>query len=377
MPEPASNPPIGQSPASPYTAGFTEPLVRRAAPARTVPATPAPVEPVSLMSPVPAQSPARPEADEDARLEEPSPTEPSPYEPGPTEPSPIEPSSYEPSSTEPSPYEPSPTEPSPTEPGPTEPELMEPSAPSSELAEPTADPDESEPEPLLAVSAAEDDIVVDAAGEEPVDTVTEPSRVRSIPMIQRAPEPSVTQDVSGAQAYTAPVDPSMWFIGPLEESQAPPFVRVRHHGPERVERGLLFAAIPLVLGCALSAALFHLGHIPLIVALAMAPAGALLYGKGAGARPQAGAVRLVALLVAGVLLAWPISLATELLFYYTATTGTSSGAIGYVVSNMFSASLFMAKIKELLLVALFGLGGVIAVVQTMVSTRRRRRSEAS
>ena len=127
--------------------------------------------------------------------------------------------------------------------------------------------------------------------------------------------------------------------------------------------------------------MFHSGHIPSIVALGMAPAGALLYGKGAGSRPHEGAVRLVALLVVGVLLAWPISLATELFFYYTETTGTSSGAVGYVVSSMFSASLFMAKIKELLLVGLFGLGGVIAVVQTIVSThrrrRRRRRSDAS
>jgi hypothetical protein len=187
----------------------------------------------------------------------------------------------------------------------------------------------------------------------------------------------MTEDMSAAQAYTTPVDPSMWFIGPLEEAQAPPFVRVRHHGPENVGRGLWFASIPLILGCILAAALFHLGHIPSIVALAMAPAGALLYGKGAGSRPHAGAVRLVALLVVGVLLAWPISLATELFFYYDATTGTSSGAIGYVLSSMFSASLFMAKLKELVLVALFGLGGVIAVVQTIVSTRKRRRSEAS
>ena len=109
----------------------------------------------------------------------------------------------------------------------------------------------------------------------------------------------------------------------------------------------------------------------------MAPAGALLYGKGAGSRPHVGAVRLVALLVVGVLLAWPISLATELFLYYTETTGTSSGAIGYVVSSMLSGSLFMAKLKELLLVALFGLSGVIAVVQTIVSARQRRRSDAS
>jgi uncharacterized membrane protein YdbT with pleckstrin-like domain len=169
----------------------------------------------------------------------------------------------------------------------------------------------------------------------------------------------------------------MWFIGPMEESAAPPFVRVRRQGPERVARGLVFAAIPLVIGCALSAALFHLGHIPSIVALAMGPAGALLYGKGAGSRPQAGAVKLVALLVVGVLLAWPVSLATELFLYYRATTGTASGSVEYVVSSMLSASLFMAKLKELLLVALFGLGGVIAVVQTMVAaSRKRRRSTA-
>jgi hypothetical protein len=329
-----------------------------------------------------------PEPDADARLEELGPDEPSPSEESPYEPSPSEPSPSEPSPSEPSPIEPSPIEPETTEPETVEPEIMELSGP-LELAEPAADAEVSEPEATPRVEDVEDDAVVAddtvdddaieaaAVSDEPVDAVTAPSRFTSIPWISRVPEPSLTEDMSAAQAYTTPQDPSMWFIGPMEEAQAPPFVRVRRHGPERVDRGLLFASIPLILGWALSAAVFHTGHIPSIVALGMAPAGALLYGKGAGSRPHAGAVRLVALLVVGVLLAWPISLATELFFYYMETTGTSSGAIGYVVSSMFSASLFVAKLKELLLVALFGLGGVIAVVQTIVSTRRRRRSDAS
>ncbi|MGV8849004.1 MAG: hypothetical protein ACOH16_05610 [Propionibacteriaceae bacterium] len=373
MPEPASNPTIGQSPASPYTAGFTEPLVRRATPVRTVPSPPAPVEPVSLASPVPPPSPASSEPEEDARLEEPSPSEPSPSEESPPEPSPTEPETIEPETIAP--------------------ETIEPSGP-LELAEPTADQEGNGQEATPGADDAEDDAVdddaeddavdddaieADAVSEEPVVAVTEPSRVTSIPWIPRVPEPSLTEDMSAAQAYMTPLDPSMWFIGPLEETQAPPFVRVRRHGPERVDRGLLFASIPLILGWVLSAAMYRSGHIPSILALAMAPAGALLYGKGAGSRPHAGAGRLVALLVVGVLLAWPISLATELFFYYTETTGTSRGAVGYVVSSMLSASLFMAKLKEFLLVALFGLGGVIAVAQTIVSTRRRRRrrSDAS
>jgi hypothetical protein len=283
----------------------------------------------------------------------------------------------EPSPSEPSPSEPSPSEPSPSEPSPSELESLESITAPSELAEPAADPVESEPEPPLADDYAENDIEADGDEDEAVAAVIASSPVPFIPWIPRAREPGVTGDLSAARAYTAPQDPSMWFIGPLEETQAPPFVRVRRHGPERVDRGLLFASIPLIGGWALAAALFHMGHIPSIVALGMAPAGALLYGKGAGSRPQVGAVRLVALLVLGVLLAWPIALATELFFYYAQTTGTSSGAIGYVVSSMFSASLFVAKLKELLLVSLFGLGGVIAVVQTIVSTRNRRRSDAS
>jgi hypothetical protein len=361
------------------------------------------------------------EPEEDARLEEPSPSEPSPSEESPHEPSPTEPETTEPETIEPETIEPETIEPETIEPETIEPETIEPETTEPEtiepetiepleLAEPTADQDGNGQEATPGVDDAEDDAVdddaehdavdddaeddavvddaeddavdddaieADAVSEEPVVAVTETSRVTSIPWIPRVPEPSLTEDMSAAQAYTTPLDPSMWFIGPLEETQAPPFVRVRRHGPERVDRGLLFASIPLILGCVLSAALFHSGHIPSIVALAMAPAGALLYGKGAGSRPHAGAGKLVTLLVVGVLLAWPISLATELFFYYRETTGTSSGAVGYVVSSMLSASLFMAKLKELLLVALFGLGGVIAVVQTIVSTRRRRRSDAS
>lgn len=401
MPEPASNPAIGQSPASPYAAGFTEPLVRRAASPRAEP-SPAPVAPVSLASPVPAPSPVEPEVAESARLEEPSPYEASPYEASPTELSPTELSPTEPDPVEPESPEPEPTRAVPTEAdlvevAPTEAKISESEPtevePESEPVEPRlaapvplralpepADIDLTDPEPLEADDLADDlddEEVEPVAADEPARAAVEPHPSLSIPWIPRPPAPSVTEDMSGAQAYTTPVDPGMWFIGPMEEAQAPPFVRVRHQGPERVRRGLLFAAIPLVVGWFLAAALFHFGHIPSIVALAMAPAGALLYGKGAGSRPQAGTVKLVALLVVGVLLAWPISLATELFLFYTSETGTSRGALGYVVSTMFSTSLFMAKLKELLLVALFGLGGVIAVVQTIVAANLRRRSEAS
>lgn len=356
LPPESSAPPMGQSPASPYTVG--EPLVLRQAPPLVV-VRPAP-ELVASPEPDPVPAPF-------VESEEPRPSRAFVEEPE------IEDESV---AVEPEidalaeVAEPEAAEPEPAALSWPDPELPEPESEEPAAQEPAAETEhetyEPEPEPVAyrAVEAA--------PAEEPDVEDEAPEDAPMIPLISRTPDESTSQSLSAAQAYTAPHDPSMWFIGPMEESVAPPFVRVRHHGPERVGRGLLLAMVAVIVGWVVCAALFHFGHIPSIVALTIGPAGVLLYGKGAGSRPRAGAVKLVAMLVAAVILAWPISIATELYFYYVATTGTRDGVVGYVLSQVFSPSLFVAKLKEFLLVALFGLAGIIASVQTLIATRRRR-----
>lgn len=337
FPPEADSPAMGQSPASPYTALIGDPVLYRPAPAPVVRVVPE-------AAPEPVVTPVEPVVVPEAPVElvEPEPVVSESVVSAPE----VSEELHEDESVEDAPYQPESYEPEPDEDEPYEDELFE-----DELYEQV----EVEPEP------------------EPIPVV----RRTPAPIIDRAPTGSASRSLSGAQAYTTPHDPSMWFIGPMEESVAPPFVRVRHQGPELVNRGLLFALAAVVVGWVVCAALFHFGHIPSIVALTIGPAGLLLYGKGAGSRPRAGAVRLVAMLVVGVLLAWPIALATELYLYYVSSTGTHDGVVGYVLSGVFSPSIFVAKLKEFLLVALFGLAGIIASLQTLLSTRRRKPARES
>ena len=140
---------------------------------------------------------------------------------------------------------------------------------------------------------------------------------------------------------------------------------------ENVGRGLLMALIAVIGGCVLAAAVYHLGYVASIVALLMGAAGIFLYAKGAGAPPRKGAVGLVALLVAGILLAWICSVGTELYFYYVDRTGTSDGALAFAVSNVLSLDLFKATLKDFLIFVAFGALGIFGVARQLLLPPRK------
>jgi hypothetical protein len=140
---------------------------------------------------------------------------------------------------------------------------------------------------------------------------------------------------------------------------------------ENVGRGLLLALIAVVGGCVLAAFVYHLGYVASIVALAMGGAGIFLYAKGAGSPPRKGAVALVVLLMAGILLAWISSIGTWLYFYYLDQTGTSNGALLFAVQGAFSLDLFKATLKDFLIFVGFGALGIFGVARQLLLPRKK------
>ena len=131
------------------------------------------------------------------------------------------------------------------------------------------------------------------------------------------------------------------------------------------------ALIAVIGGCVLAAVVYHLGYVASIVALAMGAAGIFLYAKGAGAPPRKGAVGLVVLLMAGILLAWTCSVGTELYFYYVDQTGTSNGALAFAVRGALSLDLFKATLKDFLIFVGFGALGIFGVARQLLLPRRK------
>jgi hypothetical protein len=141
---------------------------------------------------------------------------------------------------------------------------------------------------------------------------------------------------------------------------------------ENVGRGLLLALVAVIGGCVLSAVVYHLGYVASIVALAMGGAGIFLYAKGAGTPPRKGAVALVVLLVAGILLAWVASLATELYLLYVDRTGTSDGALAFAISGALSLDLFTHTLKDFLIFVAFGVLGIFGVARQLLLPRKKK-----
>ena len=167
------------------------------------------------------------------------------------------------------------------------------------------------------------------------------------------------------------VDPYASFGGPPTSGLRPGFGAARPR-TENVGRGLLMALIAVIGGCVLSAVVYHLGYVASIVALAMGGAGIFLYAKGAGAPPRKGAVGLVTLLMAGILLAWVSSVGTQLYFYYVDQTGTSNGALAFAVSGALSVDLFQATLKDFLIFVGFGVLGIFGVARQLLFRGRRK-----
>jgi len=166
------------------------------------------------------------------------------------------------------------------------------------------------------------------------------------------------------------LDPYAGLGLPMAPAPVPGFGSARPR-TENVGRGLLMALIAVIGGCVLAAVVYHLGYVASIVALVMGAAGIFLYAKGAGAPPRKGAVGLVVLLMAGILLAWICSVGTQLYFYYVDRTGTSNGALAFAVSNALSLDLFKSTLKDFLIFVGFGALGIFGVARQLLLPRRK------
>ena len=188
----------------------------------------------------------------------------------------------------------------------------------------------------------------------------------------------VSAPVQGPAPAYGSVDPNAPFGGPDTTFGAPavPSVPPGFGGAkprtENVGRGLLLALIAVIGGSVLSAVVYHLGFVASIVALVMGIAGIFLYTKGAGSPPRKGAVALVVLLMAGILLAWVSSVGTELYIYYVDQTGSSSGALLFAISNAFSVDLFMSTLKDFLIFVGFGALGIFGVARQLLLPRKKK-----
>jgi hypothetical protein len=182
------------------------------------------------------------------------------------------------------------------------------------------------------------------------------------------PVPPPAQD---APASFGSPDVGASFGGPAVPVMATGFGSAKPR-TENVGRGLLLALVAVIGGCVLSAVAYHFGFVASIVALAMGGAGIFLYAKGAGTPPRKGAVALVVLLVAGILLAWVASLATELYLLYVGRTGTSDGALAFAISGALSLDLFTLTIKDFLIFVGFGVLGIFGVARQLLAPRKKK-----
>lgn len=196
--------------------------------------------------------------------------------------------------------------------------------------------------------------------------------VQDDPPVSNRPyaQPGVVAHVPPPVHASAPIlDPTASFGGPPVPAPLTGFGSARPR-TENVGRGLLMALIAVVGGCVFSAVVYHLGYVASIVALAMGGAGIFLYAKGAGSPPRKGAVSLVVLLAAGIVLAWVTSIATELYLYYVDQTGTSDGALSFAVAGALSFDLFKETIKDFLIFVGFGALGIFGVARQLLQPRK-------
>jgi len=183
-----------------------------------------------------------------------------------------------------------------------------------------------------------------------------------------AGQPQVAGSPS-ADPYASFGGPDTTFGAPAVPSTPPGFGAAKPR-TENVGRGLLLALVAVIGGCVLAAVVYHLGYVASIVSLAMGVAGVFLYSKGAGSPPRKGAVALVALLVAGILLAWVCQVATELYLYYVDRTGSSEGALQYAVTGALSLDLFKATLGDFLIYVAFGALGIFGVARQLLLPRK-------
>ena len=252
-----------------------------------------------------------------------------------------------------------------------QPAQMQPSGTDSQTDEPSASPTAQTADPQPYAPATQPY----APATQPYAPATQPYGPDVQPALAPSFAPSATQPYGGpaaVQPYPGSSNPQPDpYFSLLRPPTAPPQFGSARPRRENVGRGLAMALIAVVGGCVLSAFVYHLGFVASIVALAMGAAGIFLYAKGAGAPPRKGALALVVLLIAGILLAWVSSVGTELYFYYVDRTGTAAGAVLFVLESVLSVDLFKAMLKDFLIFVGFGVLGIFGVARQLFTRRAR------
>ncbi len=137
--------------------------------------------------------------------------------------------------------------------------------------------------------------------------------------------------------------------------------------PENVGKGLGYAALGILAGSVVSAAIYHFGFLASIVAFAMSAAMVWLYAKGAGAPVRKGAMPLIALIVAGLVFAWIFTLASELFFVATKQGAGAGEAIGFALSHITDSRLYSLTVKDALFFFGFGALGMFSTIRQLMA----------
>ncbi len=157
---------------------------------------------------------------------------------------------------------------------------------------------------------------------------------------------------------------------PPQPAQQLPMPHPPVEAPEQVGKGLGFAVIGIVAGCVASAAMYHWGFIASIVAFGMSVGMMWLYVKGAGTAPRKGAVPLVALVVAGLVIAWIFTLGAELFLGAMSDGVTAGEAFAFATGNITNPKLYSLTAKDALFFFGFGALGMFGTVRQLLGARK-------
>ncbi len=140
---------------------------------------------------------------------------------------------------------------------------------------------------------------------------------------------------------------------------------------ERVALGLLAALVAVVLGVALTVAIWRAGYVAAITSLAISFGAAWLYTKAAGAPARKGLAPLIALILAGVALSFFGVVASDL---YDAYDLFDLGASGlsrteFIRDNLFRGDVLSEYGKDFALFAVFAVLGIFGTIRQLLSQR--------
>jgi hypothetical protein len=217
------------------------------------------------------------------------------------------------------------------------------------------------------------------------------------PVAPAQPSPSQPSPSYPAHSYPAPAYPGQSYPGqsypgqsypaPTEAAPVPqatfpgvptdlgaPAVTVPE-APERVGRGLLFASLGVLAGVVLTVVIWRLGFVASLTSLLLAVGAGWLYVKGAGAPPRKGLVPLLLLIVAGVVVALLVAVASDIWVAYLNAfpDADTTELVQAVQFYLFDGETWSDSgvVRSVIMFVLFAALGMFSIVRQLLSGRKR------